>query len=111
MKEFAKTFYKSKAWQQCRRSYIAKRRMIDGGVCEVCHQRIGYIVHHKEHLTPDNINDPETTLNHENLSYECKQCHDEHEGHGIKRKTNGLRIVFDEEGQPIIIPPKNEKNF
>ena len=36
MREFAKAFYKSKAWQQCRAGYIAYRRGLDGGMCEIC---------------------------------------------------------------------------
>ena len=37
MKDFAKKFYKSQAWQDCRKAYIAKRMQIDGGLCEECH--------------------------------------------------------------------------
>lgn len=100
-KEWSKSFYKSEKWQSCRDSYIAKRIMIDGGLCEVCHDSPGYIVHHKTILTPKNINNPEVTLNHDNLSYECKQCHDKHEGHGIRKQGLGLLVVFDKDGHPI----------
>mgnify|MGYP003310099324 CR=1 FL=1 len=103
-KEWAKAFYKSKAWQQCRNSYIAKRIMFDGGLCEICNSNLGYIVHHKKHLTAANIMNPDITLNHDNLSYECKECHDKHEGHGI-RKIRESVIVFDENGQPVPLPP------
>ncbi len=58
-KEFAKAFYNSKKWKQCRAAYIAHRQAIDGGLCESCHEAPGYIVHHKIELTPDNINDPD----------------------------------------------------
>ena len=61
-KEFAKAFYNSKRWKDCRRAYIAKRIAIDGGMCETCHEVPGYIVHHKIELTPDNINDPDIAL-------------------------------------------------
>lgn len=33
-KEFARAFYNSKRWKDCRRAYIAKRISIDGGMCE-----------------------------------------------------------------------------
>ena len=108
MKPFAKSFYKSKAWKQCRESYISERIGIDGGLCEVCKKRLGYIVHHKITLTESNINNPVISLNHEHLSYECKSCHDEHEGHGVKNKSQGLLVVFDENGQPVPLPPKTE---
>ena len=105
-KEWAKSFYKSKSWLRCRNSYIQKRIMIDGGICEVCKEHAGYIVHHKKILTPNNISDPMVSLNHENLSYECKGCHDKHEGHGIGGHGIGLRVTFDEKGQPVPLPPK-----
>lgn len=99
VKEFAKKFYKSKTWKKCRASYISKRRMIDGGLCEICGKRLGYIVHHKKALTPENIGDPEISLSHDNLEYVCKPCHDEEEGHFIQRKKGNCS--FDADGQPI----------
>ena len=99
MKEFAKGFYNSAAWKKCRRAYIDSRIMVDGGMCERCGERVGYIVHHKELLTPTNITDPNITLSFDNLQYVCKPCHDEEEGHLIQRK--GSCCGFDAEGQPI----------
>ena len=75
IKEYARKFYKSKAWQKCRASFIGKRRSIDGGLCEHCGCKQGYIVDHIEEITPDNINNIEITLNHENLQYLCLECH------------------------------------
>lgn len=108
MKEFAKAFYKGRAWKLCRKSYIEKRRMIDGGLCEECKERLGYIVHHTILLTEDNINDPGIALNHDYLSYECKLCHDKHEGHGVNNKGEGLLVMFDEDGQPVPLPTENK---
>ena len=75
MKEFAKNFYNSTAWVRCRESLISQRR----GLCEMCLQKgiykPGDTVHHKIHLTPDNINDPEITLNFDNLMLLCRDCH------------------------------------
>lgn len=106
-KEYAQTFYHSKQWKSCRESYISKRVMIDGGMCEKCHKRLGYIVHHKISITPANINDPDITLNHCNLEYECKQCHDEEEGHFLDRDFPRLKCLFDENGQPVLPPSKD----
>lgn len=108
-KEWARKKYKTKKWLDCRKSYIAERRRIDGGLCECCGKVPGYIVHHKILLTPDNIDDPEIFLNHDLLSYECKDCHDKHEGHGIGNKGNSLLVEFDESGQPVPKSPP-EKN-
>ena len=108
-KEFAKRFLRSKPWRNCRAGYIAERIKIDGGMCEVCHENPGYIVHHKILLTPENINDPEISLNWNFLSYECKECHDQHEGHGVKRSISPV-CAFDSDGNPIEIYSEFECN-
>lgn len=74
-REFAKAFYGSAAWKKCRAAYIAYRKSIDGGMCESCHEKPGYIVHHKTEIQPWNIDDPEVTLNFHNLKYDCHICH------------------------------------
>lgn len=98
--EWAKNFYKSIKWLRCRNAYIQHRIMIDGGLCEECHNKPGYIVHHKEILTTDNILNPEVSLNSNNLEYVCKDCHDLFEGHGIRHTVVPL-CQFDAAGQPI----------
>lgn len=106
MKKFAEAFYKSEKWQRCRAAYIADRLLIDGGLCEECHERAGVIVHHKEMLTEQNVNDPEITLNHDNLELVCKECHDRFEGHGVGNNNELLpRIKFDASGQPFVTAP------
>lgn len=100
--EWAKTFYRSKKWIRCRKAYIGSRVMTDGGLCEECHDRPGYIVHHKIILTPDNIWNPEISLNYHHLKYVCKECHDRFEGHGIGGGSRPL-CRFDADGQPISV--------
>lgn len=74
-KAYAKQFYNSKAWKITRSSYIALRKSIDGGLCEHCKERQGYIVDHKVEITPANIDNSSITLNYENLQYLCLCCH------------------------------------
>lgn len=96
-KEFAKGFYKSKQWIKCRQSYIKSVN----GVCERCGD-VGYIVHHKKHLDEYNINNPEVTLNWDNLEYLCLECHNQHHKFGknnYKSTMDGL--IFDDEGNLI----------
>ena len=85
---------------------------MDGGLCEECHDKPGYIVHHKIEVTPDNINDAWVTLNINNLEYVCKDCHDRFEGHFIGKKKKNCekniensqkRYIFDTDGFPT--PP------
>ena len=72
---FAKSFYSSKTWQDCRNGYKAYRRHL----CEDCLARglyvPGDIVHHVVELTPENIGDPNVSLNWDNLRLVCRQCH------------------------------------
>lgn len=74
-KEFAKQFYSSKQWQNARESYAKEQRYL----CENCLRNglisAGEIVHHKTELTPENINDPDITLNPDNLEMLCRRCH------------------------------------
>lgn len=91
-KEWAKAFYKSKAWQQCRDGYIKSVF----GLCERC-GKPGYIVHHKTHLTSSNINDPDVTLNWDNLEYLCQDCHNKEHN----RNQVSQRYKFNNEGDVI----------
>lgn len=95
MKDYAETFYKSKAWQKCRESYAASV----GGLCERCKAngiiKPGEIVHHKKHITPNNINDPNITLNYNNLELLCRDCH------GEKHKRLKRRYKIDKQGNVI----------
>lgn len=68
-----------------------------------CHEVPGYIVHHKQHITPLTINDPDVTLNWNNLQYVCKHCHDVE--HGYCKKTSASRVQFDADGNPLPSPP------
>lgn len=108
-REFAKAFYNSKKWKKCRAAYIARRKAIDGGLCESCGEEPGYIVHHKTELNPNNINDPEITLSFNNLKYDCHICHQKEK---VKDDIENLvKYSFDEEGELVKRPPENESDF
>ena len=95
MKEFAKTFYKSKAWQNTRKAYVASVC----GLCERCLRsglyKAGEIVHHKQELTAENITDPSVSLCWDNLELLCRDCHGK--AHG-----NIKRYKIDEMGRVIV---------
>ena len=69
-RDFAVAFYKSKEWAKTRQ-YVLMR---DKYKCQRC-GKPAQEVHHKKHLTPDNIWDPWIALNPENLVSLCKDCH------------------------------------
>ena len=93
MKPFAKKFYKSKSWRDCRDAYFVNQH----GICERC-GAAGKIVHHKIELTPTNIDDPTVTLSWDNLELCCQTCHNqEHRGGDVV--ATGL--MFDADGNLI----------
>lgn len=102
-RDFSRAFYKSKQWEDARAAYIRSVH----GLCERCfaHGKLvpGEIVHHKVHLSPENINDPAITLGFDNLEYVCRQCHaDEHpEIYGRGEEKAPPRYGFDEFGNLV----------
>nr|WP_082029087.1 HNH endonuclease [Jeotgalibacillus malaysiensis] len=90
----AKRFYNSAAWKRCRKSYISKVF----GLCERC-GKPGLIVHHKVYIDSKNINNPEVTLNHNNLEYLCIDCHNTE--HHRKYSATREGFAFDETGNLI----------
>jgi len=74
-KDFARSFYSSKQWQDCRNEYAKLKQHL----CEDCLRRgiykPGVIVHHIEELTPFNITNPEIALGFDNLELLCRECH------------------------------------
>lgn len=96
MREFAKKFYKSRAWRACRESYLKQSK----GLCEECLKHGLYTpadtVHHIVHLSPDNINDPSITMNPDNLEAVCRDCH-------AMLHTSPKRFKVDEYGHVITI--------
>lgn len=104
-KEFAKAFYNSGAWRKTRKSFIAGRVSIDGGMCQSCKDVPGYIVDHIEELTPNNINDTLITLHWRNFQYLCLRCHN--------KKTFGTieddKYFFDSNGMIHELPDLTDK--
>ena len=93
VKEFARKFYSSKAWKNTRAAYAKSRR----NLCELCLEK-GLlvpceIVHHKVELTPENIDNPDVTLNWNNLQCVCRDCH------AMIHDRRNLRYKIDELGR------------
>lgn len=92
MKDFARDFYHSAAWNETRKAYTKYR----GGLCEMCMAmwiyRPGTVVHHKTWLTPNNISDPSVTLGWGNLMLLCADHHAE-----VHKKQR--RYVVDADGR------------
>ena len=98
-RNFAKAFYNSPEWQKVREAALMRDRYL----CVRC-GRPAEEVHHKKHLTADNIGDVSVSLNLDNLESLCKDCHfashrGEH-GNGLKNEED-YSYMFDENGYLI----------
>lgn len=100
-KEYARSFYSSSAWIKCRNSFMKSKNYI----CERC-GGAAYIVHHKIHITPENINDTNITLNWDNLQALCLECHNTVHGNGPATIEG---VSFDSNGDLIYNPPHQQK--
>lgn len=81
--ESIEKFYTTRAWRKARDAVLKE----SGGLCQICLSK-GLIqpavhVHHKVHLTPENIDDPMIALDSSNLMALCEECHAEQ--HRTKR--------------------------
>lgn len=91
-------FYKSGPWKRARRAFIDSRLAIDGGLCQVCGEELGKIVHHTIWLDDENCNDPSISLNLELLKYECQTCHNREVD---PRKASKGRCLYGPNGEII----------
>jgi 5-methylcytosine-specific restriction endonuclease McrA len=82
MKEWAKGFYKSTAWDETRAAYLSSQHCL----CERCGEP-AKVVHHRTYITKDNINNPYITLNWENLEAVCQDCHNREHHANERRRT------------------------
>lgn len=94
--EFARDFYNSKEWRECQAAFMQSRNY----TCERC-GRLAYIVHHKEKLTPANINDPNVTLNWDKLEALCLEDHNAEHGKGGATVEG---VSFDDDGNLLYTP-------
>jgi len=73
-REFSKSFYNSSRWQKTRAAFLSahpycRRHELAGIIVPAEH------VHHIVELTPDNVSDPDVSLNWNNLEALCHDCH------------------------------------
>ena len=102
-REFARQFYNSKDWKDCRKRYIQLMPRYMRGLCEECYSKgihtLGEELHHKIELNPNNIHDRNITLNHDNLILLCYECHKKRHRAKFERT-----YMFDDNGN--ILPGK-----
>jgi len=102
MKDYARSFYKSKAWRDTQAAYMSSKHYI----CERCGD-MAKVVHHREYITPENINDPNITLSWSNLEALCQDCHNK-EHSSAEVCAEGLS--FNSKGELVYTPGKRNDN-
>ena len=100
-KQSLKHFYNSKEWIKLA-NYIRKKYCY---ICQECNKPNSSEVHHIKHVTDLNVTDPAVTLNENNLTLLCRECHNKiHDRFKPKASpTKQRRVYFDSEGNVIHI--------
>ena len=103
---FAHKFYHSRQWRTVR-EFVWDR---SHGLCERCasngKMKPADVIHHVIPLTPENMGDPDISLNPNRLMALCHDCHAEvHKQIGIgvigSRSKEEPRVGFDSEGNVV----------
>ena len=100
-KEFSRAIYNSRRWRKCAKAFAESKCY----VCERCRNRFApndgkrqrWIVHHKEPLTEENVQDDLIVYGWGNLQFLCIECHNAVHG----RTDAGRRMVFDDDGNLV----------
>ena len=75
MRSIDESFYKSRAWKDCRSQYLDRVNHL----CERCQSKGIFVparfVHHKIYLDDSNYRDASISLNFRNLEALCFDCH------------------------------------
>ena len=86
MRSIDPSFYKSGAWKSAQRAYMKKAN----GICERCKAKgiikPAHIVHHKTHLTADNVKNAAIAYGFSNLEALCFDCHNAEHFNNNKNK-------------------------
>ena len=96
-RETVAAFYASGTWIACARAYRRAHPL-----CECCLKNweinTAQEVHHKIKLSPLNINDPDVTMNWDNLEALCGECHRKEHHRQRREETGKRRWSVDENG-------------
>lgn len=86
MRKINREFYESKLWRQTSKCYMNNANHL----CERCLAKGLYtpakIVHHKIHLTEENVKEPAIAYGFDNLEALCLDCHNAEHFKGAAKK-------------------------
>lgn len=93
-------FYRQPRWIKLRKTLLHERVNEEGLlICEHCGKPIlkdyDAILHHKEELTPQNVNDPNIAYNPDNLAFVHARCHNDiHNRFGGRVRTWQRKVYY-----------------
>jgi len=91
-------FYDCKAWRKLSKVFLQSKYYI----CEIC-GKPAEIAHHKTKITPHNIDNPDITLNIDNLQAVCLDCHNKihftHSRELVEGGSTRSKLYFDVNGE------------
>lgn len=98
-KQSLKHFYNSKEWIRLA-NHIRKKYCY---ICQECNKPNSSEVHHIKYVTDTNVTDPAITLNENNLTLLCRECHNKvhNRFRPIRHAAEGRRVMFDSEGNVV----------
>lgn len=93
-------FYKSSLWEKTRENALRR----DKYLCVKC-GRPAEVVHHKIHLSLENVDNPEISLNIDNLESLCSECHfKEHRGEHCRGRIVEEQNPYTFDANGMLIP-------
>ena len=97
--DILKSFYNSSRWQKFRAAIIAER----DPVCVDCRRVIANskeieLDHDPVELTPENVNDPNVSLNPDNVRIRCHDCHNRRHNRFGHKQEQGVFLIY---GPPL----------
>lgn len=92
-KSVSGAFYRTSKWDKCRNGYMASQNYI----CERCGD-LATICHHKVWLDSENVNEPMTAYNWDNLEALCIDCHNKEH---FQTSATDKDLRFDEKGNLV----------
>lgn len=97
--DILKSFYNSSRWRKFRAAIISERDPI----CVDCHKLIVEskeieVDHDPVELTPENVNDPNASLNPDNVKIRCHDCHNRRHNRFGHKAEQGVFLIY---GPPL----------
>lgn len=93
-----KSFYNSTRWRKFRATILAERDPVCAECGKIITNPLDCELDHIKELTPENVNDPNISLNPDNVQILCHTCHDKKHNRFGQKAEQGVFLVY---GPPL----------